>query len=217
MRKEDVVRARDNYKYLKEQNENIIKLKEQFKSLEKDRMVSEYLNLKFKDDVHSRSRLLELLQLDSVKNYIYLFEKYNGFSMMDDNDMIEASFDFLVNDYNNDCNVYVYIATYKFDNYDDGEYRTSYNDLDYDYRLYKNIETGEEVEVLYDEDISFCKKNKIIKFKHKCYNYLELYYNLRIMYLRQYLLDDKCKLFKNNKLKVLKKKESSKFMGPKLK
>lgn len=206
MRKEDVIRARDNYQYLKEQNESIIKLKEQFRELEKDKKVSEYLDLKFKDDIHSRSKMLELLQVDSIKKYIYLFEKYNGFSIMSDNDMVERAFDFFVNSPDSNCNVYVYIATYKFDDYDVGEYKTSYNNPDYDYRLYKNIETGSEVEILYNEDISFRKNNKIIKFKHKCYNYLKLYYNLRVMYLRQYLLDDECKLFKNNKSKILKKK-----------
>lgn len=206
MRKEDIIRARDNYQYLREQNENIIKLKEQFGELEKDKKVSEYLNLKFKDDIQSRSRVLELLQLYSVKKYIYFFEKHNGFKVMSDNDMVERAFDFLVNSPDSNCNVYVYIATYRFDDYDDGEYKTRYNDPDYDYRLYKNIETGSEVEILYNEDISFRKSNKIIKFKHKCYNYLKLYYNLRVMYLRQYLLDDKCKLFKNDKSKILKKK-----------
>ena len=177
--------AKDKYKNLLEKNKLLQEYHKNFlEFIKKSSSIQEYLTLLEYEDVFS-NRIFSLLQDKDVKKYLLIEEKYNGYKPISDNELIELAFD---NTIENESNTYVYISSNK------------------EYNLYKNLETSMNKIILKDNIKEFEKNNNIIYLKSKYHKPEEIFYNYRVMYLRQYLygneeiLSDNKKLIKQNKV-----------------
>ena len=195
MTETELLTAKKKYDKLKENNRDLIILKEQFLAFAEDSRIQEYIAIKDWD--YFESRVFELQQLSIIKKYLYLYEKYNGFKILTDNELIEEAFNKVINIKNQD-NIYVYIESYKIDKKTkDASVRY---DEEGDYFLYKNLETKENKLVFKHKLKEFKRKNKIIIFKNQHHKPIDIFYKYRIMYLRQMILDSPNKIILKKRL-----------------
>ena len=259
MTKDELMIARDKYDHLVNMNEDMICLRERFLDFCNNSIIQEYIALISYNNSCYKNRIMELENMDIVKKYLYLLEKYNGFEIKLDGELISLSFSNLVGGINNTSGVYVYISSYKLDtnnkniakvsdydlprreflcynnlgkkgievnkiynklDVDEFKYivcesventpKIEYDLIDCDYDgadifLYRDLETMTYIFVSKKDKRKFESSNKVISFKNGGNDTLKSFYNLRVMYLRQYLFNDDCKIFKKDYGLVMRK------------
>ena len=195
MRETELLKAKSRYNRLVRDNEKLEKVRDIFVELLEDSSVQEYLAIK--DWVYFENRVLELEQLDIIKKYLHLEEKYGSFKELTDYDLVEAAFDKGI-DMDNASNIYVYMGAYKIIN-SETQVETK-NIANADYFLYRNLETTINKIVFKYKLPKFKADNRIIVFKNKRYEPDEMFYKYRVMYLRQLLLDNPTNLYPKKRL-----------------
>ncbi|MBR3161736.1 MAG: hypothetical protein IKF19_03300 [Bacilli bacterium] len=193
--------AKKKYDLLIKEKKRFLKIKEEFFDfILNDQIIQEFIALK--DWNYFKNRYLELTQEETVKQYLYLMSKYNNFEEKNDNDLVDEAFRCIIND-NDSSNIYVYLNSYTFN--EDYEKQEVKNKKDAIAHEYINLETAKKKLIPIDEIVEFKKNNQIINFKNKRYKPIELFYRYRIMYLRQFLLDNHYSVLKKeHKIKKLK-------------
>ncbi len=196
MTEKNLKQAKHNYKELLKEEKNFKKKKEEFFDfILNDSIVQEFLALEGWN--YFGSRYYELMQENTVRLYLYLMSKYNNFEEKKDNELVEMAFRNVIQEKDSN-NVYVYLGMYTFDDYHKKvEVERKEEASIYEYM---NVETELRKSVSIDDVNEFTRENKIVIFKNKRYKPIELFYKYRIMYLRQFLLDNNEILFDNKKL-----------------
>lgn len=201
---DNLEQAKKNYKKLLEDREIIRRNKKVFLDYYNDSKIQEFCLLDGWS--YFDNRVLELKQDKRVKEYLYLLEKNNDFYEYNDNDLVEFSFDNVISDEDSNS-IYVYIDSFNVIN---GRRIKPLIREHADFHLYKDLETMKDRLVNGDELVTFRNNHKIITFKNKKHIPIELFYRYRIMYLRQFLLDNDERLFNNKRLiKELKTRNNS--------
>ncbi len=191
----ELAKAKEKYNKLLLDNEEILKLKEKFGYFCKDSRIQEYKLLKNWD--YFSNRVLELEQLDIIKKYDIICELYGGFEEKSDSELVELAFQDVF-DENNQNNVYVYIGS-DMVNKDNGKSKGKFH-LGAQIHVFKNLETKANKVVEKKDLMKFTRKNKVIVFKNSNRDPIVLFNSYRVMYLRQFLLNNHSNLFSENKL-----------------
>lgn len=192
MTEKNLEQAKLNYKELLEEEKRFLKIKNEFYDfVQNDSQVQEFIALK--DWNYFNNRYYELMQENSVRVYLYLMEKYNNFKEKTDNDLVELAFSNIINKKDSN-NIYVYLRSYNTES-DDISNTVSHEYID--------LETLNKIVISDLDNQLFIENNKVIIFKCKHHEPIELFYYYRIMYLRQFLLDNNEHLFEEHKVKKL--------------
>ncbi len=201
MTEENLKQAKLNYKeLLKEQKEFLKKKKQFYDFVQNDNQIQEFLALQNWN--YFDKRYYELIQENSVKVYLYLMSKYNNFIEKIDNELVELSFNNIIKEQDSN-NIYVYLKSYTFDDYyEKVEVKDKKNAIAHEYI---NLETKQKKIISVEDNSEFINNNRIIIFKNKHHKPEELFNRYRIMYLRQFLLDNNKYLFKNQNVKKYNK------------
>ena len=200
MTNKELMQAKDNYQELLKERELFIRKKEQFLDFVlNDNYIQEFLILE--DWEYFEKRYYELMQENTVRQYLYLMAKYNNFEEKNDNELVDMAFRSVIKESESN-NIFVYLGSYTFDDsYKKIEVANGNNDIFYEYI---NLETARKKIIPFKEIKKFKKNNRIIIFKNKHHKPIDLFYQYRAMYLRQFLLGNNEHLFNNSKIKGLK-------------
>ena len=202
MTDKNILQAKKRYQELIKEKEILKKKKEKFLDFSlNDRHVQEFLVLE--NWGYFNKRYSELMQKNTVRQYLYLMSKYNNFEEITDNELVERAFRNIIKE-KDSSNIYVYLGSYTFDdNYEKIEVKSEKEAIAHEYI---NLETENKKMIPIDEIYNFKKDNTIITFKNKHHKPIDLFYRYRIMYLRQFLLDNNINLFNEtgitNKIKT---------------
>ncbi len=196
MTDKNILQAKYNYQKLLKEKEKFLKKKEKFLDFVlNDPHVQEFLaleNWSFFD-----KRYYELMQKSTVRQYLYLMSKYNNYEEKNDNELVDMAFKNIIKEEDSD-NIYVYLSSYRFDDYYEKiEVKKEREAVAHEYI---NLETANKILIPVDKIKEFKQNNKIIRFRNKHRKPIDLFYRYRIMYLRQFLLDNNKNIFNESRI-----------------